>query len=112
MRPSSVWIMTTMSSTVSTVRSAVLNGVLSGTRSIASRMSVIFMCAWFPSGPDALDAGDALDRGRGRVGHHLQYRRYHHAVEVQSVESGSALGQPAHATGFVDDELRVVDILD
>ncbi|WP_428995245.1 DUF6053 domain-containing protein [Lysobacter enzymogenes] len=35
-----------MSSTVSTVRSAVLNGVLSGTRSMPKRMSVIFMCRW------------------------------------------------------------------
>ena len=32
-----------MSSTVSTVRSAVLNGVFSGTRSMPKRMSVIFM---------------------------------------------------------------------
>src|SRR5690606_41166259 len=94
MRPSSVWIMTTMSSTVSTVRSAVLNGVLSGTRSIASRMSVIFMSAWFPSGPDALDAGDAVDRGRGRVGHHRQDRRHHHAVEMEAGARGAALGTP------------------
>ena len=35
--------MTTMSSIVSTVRSAVLNGVFSGTRSMPNRMSVIFM---------------------------------------------------------------------
>ena len=34
-----------MSSTVSTVRSAVLKGVFSGTRSMPKRMSVIFMDA-------------------------------------------------------------------
>src|SRR3546814_8773731 len=36
-------MLTTMSSTVSTVRSAVLNGVFSGTRSMPKRMSVIFI---------------------------------------------------------------------
>ena len=35
-----------MSSIVSTVRSAVLNGVFSGTRSMPKRMSVIFMFMW------------------------------------------------------------------
>src|SRR5690606_5153815 len=103
MRPSSVWIITTMSSTVSTVRSAVLNGVFSGTRSMPSRMSVIFMVSGSRvSGPDALDAGDAVDGGRGRVGRHRQDRRHHHAVEMQTHQLVGALGQPAHAAGVVD----------
>src|SRR5690554_8143408 len=104
MRPSSVWIITTMSSTVSPVRSAVLNGVFSGTRSMASRMSVIFMGGVVPSGPDALDAGDAVDRGRGRVRHHRQDRGHDHAVEVQADEFVRAFGQPGHAAGVVDGE--------
>src|SRR5690606_26838074 len=104
MRPSSAWIITTMSSTVSTVRSAVLNGVFSGTRSMASRMSVIFMGGGVPSGPDAPDAGDAVDRGRGRVRHHRQDGGHDHAVEVQADEVVGALGLPGHAAGVVDGE--------
>ena len=38
-----VWMLITMSSIVSTVRSAVLNGVLSGTRSMPNLICVIFM---------------------------------------------------------------------
>src|SRR5690606_9753625 len=110
MRPSSVWIMTTMSSTVSTVRSAVLNGVFSGTRSMPSRMSVIFIGVWARSGADALDAGEAVDGGRGRVAHHRHDRRHHHAVERQAQEVVGAVGLPAHAAGVVDDEGFAVDV--
>ena len=43
MFPVSVSMMTTMSSTVSTVRSAVLKGIFNGTRSMPKRTAVIFM---------------------------------------------------------------------
>src|SRR5690606_16573838 len=98
MRPSSVWIMTTTSSTVSTVRRAVLNGVVSGTRSMASRMSVIFIVDSCPgarrSGADALDGGDAVDGRRVAAGHHRQDGGHHHAVEVESLQLAGAVGQP------------------
>jgi hypothetical protein len=54
----SVCTHTMMSSIVSTVRSAVLKGVFSGTRSMPKRISVIFMELSFTNTLDAVDAID------------------------------------------------------
>src|SRR5690606_11239295 len=98
MLPVSVYTLTTMSSTASTVRSAVLNGVLRGTRSMPSRTSVIFMMRGLVrSGPQALDAGDAVDGGGGAVGHHRLHRGHHHAIELQPHQLALRIRQPAHA---------------
>src|SRR5687768_3887297 len=111
--------MTTMSSTRSTVRSAVLNGVFSGTRRRPNRISVIFMrsrreSAWgsrrMPSVPgmpvvswtDADDAGDAVDVAFAFVEHHRQQGRHRHAVERHPAQRaiGTEVGA---AVGVVDD---------
>src|SRR5678816_3425960 len=106
--------MTTMSSTSSTVRSAVLNGVFSGTRSMPNLMSVIFMgwSSWHVfmrrrssmgrrSGSDADDVGDAVDVGLGGVELQWRQRRHRHGIEMHRMQLAVGAEVTA-AVGVVD----------
>src|SRR6185437_4658912 len=102
-----------MSSTVLTVRSAVLNGVFSGTRSMPNWMSVIFMGrpSWNPcpvfflvpasSAADAHDAGHAVYIGLLVVVEQRQQRGHQHRVELDAHAAAVGLAV-THAAHVVD----------
>src|SRR5687768_9099279 len=70
------------SSIFSTVRSAVLNGVFNGTRSMPKRMSVIFIELL----TDALNAVDVIDDRPAFVDEQWRERRDGHAVQGHSLD--------------------------
>src|SRR5690242_10070276 len=102
-------MITTTSSTASTVRSAVLNGVFSGTRSMASWIRLIFMQGpWgmegkggSASGPQVDDVGGALDVAGLAIEAQGLERRDRNRIEVQRAQSALAVGEAA-AAGVVD----------
>src|SRR3954469_23159751 len=100
-----------MSSTCSTVRSAVLNGVFSGTRSMPKLMSVIFMaCSSFVfRHPD--NVGDAVDVVVVLAEPQRDQRRQRYPVEVHGMQF--AVGaEVAAAVGVVDHVGHAVDAAD
>src|SRR5579859_4395699 len=119
--PVSVCTSTTMSSTWLTVRSAVLNGVFSGTRSMPNWISVIFMrLGGFLSSKgrrrrrqsraDVHDAGHAVDIGMRVVPHQRHQRRHRHFVELYAAH-GAAV-QIGDASGVVDHVRVTVQLAD
>src|SRR5687768_8651934 len=106
-----------MSSTRSTVRSAVLNGVFSGTRSMPNLISVIFMRVfdlWLgrerrSAAAQADDAGDAVHVAVAVVEHQRQQRGDGHGVELERAHLAVAAVHAA-AVGVVDDVGPAVDV--
>src|SRR6185312_865138 len=98
-----------MSSTVSTVRSAVLNGVFSGTRSMPKRMSVIFIGVPSLRHGHADDVGDAVHVIVVLAEAQRQQRRHRHPVEVH--RAGFPVGaEEGAAVGVVDHPWLAVDL--
>src|SRR6185436_18833083 len=92
MWPESVCTVTMMSSIVSTVRSAVLKGVFSGTRSMPKRISVIFMsfsCSL--SAANSNNRSDAVDERLALPEQQRRERRHGYAVHRHLLQSARAV---------------------